>query len=60
VETGKFILRGPELIALNLGMEIHDAQLQECTVTELEQAVDYVAAIVRSKQARAVVRKEKA
>lgn len=41
-------------------MEIHDAQLQECTVTELEQAVDYVAAIVRSKQARAVVRKEKA
>jgi len=60
VETGKFILRGPELNALNLGMEIHDAQLQECTVTELEQAVDYVAAIVRSKQARAVVRKEKA
>jgi hypothetical protein len=59
-ETGKFILRGPELTALNLGMEIHDAQLQECTVAELEKAMDYVQSILRHKRARAIVqRKEK-
>ena len=59
-ETGKFILRGPELTAINLGMEIHDAQLAECTVFEMEKAIDYVKAIVTSKQARTIVRKEKA
>lgn len=58
-ETGKFILRGPELNAINLGMEIHDAQLEQCTVFEMEKALNYVNSIVRSKQARAIVRKEK-
>jgi len=58
-ETGKFILRGPELTALNLGMEIHDAQLQACTVSELERAMDIVANAIRSKKARPIVsRKE--
>ena len=59
-ETGKFILRGPELTALNLGMEIHDAQLDACTVAELERAMDMVYRTIVSKQARVIpTRKEK-
>ena len=54
VETGKFILRGPELTTFNLAMEIHDAQLDACTVSELEKAIDIVNSIVRSKGARLI------
>jgi hypothetical protein len=56
VETGKFILRGPELTQFNLAMEIHDAQLDACTVSELEKAIEIVEAIIRSKGARPIVR----
>ena len=59
VETGKFILRGPELTALNLGMEIHDAQLEACTVADLEKAMDYVTQCLINGKARSMVRKEK-
>lgn len=57
-ETGKFILRGPELTIFNTAMELHDAQLDACTVAELERAIDYVTAIVSSKQARVIVKKD--
>ena len=58
-ETGRFILRGPELIALNLGMEIHDAQLAVCTVAELEHAITLVHKTIRANKARPIVtRKE--
>jgi hypothetical protein len=59
VETGKFILRGAELSALNVGMEIHDAQLEVCTVSDMEKAMDYVTQCLINKKARSVVRKEK-
>ena len=55
VETGKFILRGPELTTFNLAMEIHDAQLDACTVSELEKAIDIVTSIVRAKVARPII-----
>jgi len=59
-ETGRFILRGPELKALNLGMEIHDAQLAVSTVAELEKAIDLVRKTIVSKKARPIIaRKEK-
>ena len=58
-ETGKFILRGPELISLNLGMEIHDAQLDACTISDLEKAMDIVYSDVRHHKARPLVVKEK-
>lgn len=54
-ETGKFILRGPELTLFNLAMQVHDAQLDACTVAELEKAIDIVADVIRSKGARAIV-----
>jgi hypothetical protein len=59
-ETGRFILRGPELISLNLGMEIHDAQLDACTISELEKAMDIVNNDIRNHKARPIVVKEKA
>lgn len=55
VETGKFILRGPELTTFNLAMEIHDAQLDACTVSDLEKAMDLVNSIIRNKGARTIV-----
>jgi hypothetical protein len=55
VETGKFILRGPELTSFNLAMEIHDAQLDACTVAELERAIEFVEKVVKNKQARPIV-----
>ena len=58
-ETGRFILRGPELTSLNLGMQIHDAQLEACTVAELERAIEMVRKIIISNRARPIVRKEK-
>ena len=60
VETGRFILRGPELTSLNLGMEIHDAQLEVCTVAELERAMDIVNNEIRHHRARPIIKKEKA
>jgi hypothetical protein len=54
-ETGKFILRGPELTKFNLAMQVHDAQLDACTVAELERAIEIVEAVIRSKGARPVI-----
>ena len=54
----KFIATGLELKAINLAMEVHDAQLDNCTVQELEQAMDVVKSEIAHKRARAI--KEKA
>jgi hypothetical protein len=53
--TSRFIVRADELTALNLAMEIHDAQLEAVTVKQLETAMDFVAETVRLKKARAIV-----
>lgn len=58
VETGKFILRGPELTALNLAMEVHDAQLEVCTVTEMEQAMKLIDREFRAGKMRPIIRKD--
>lgn len=55
VERGdRFILRAPELQAINLAIEVHDAQLDAITVRQLERAIDYVHRVVRSGGARAI------
>ena len=59
-ETGKFILRGPELISLNLAMEVHDAQLSACTVAQLEKAMEVVMREYRSGKMRPILKKEAA
>ncbi len=50
----RFIITGPELKALNLGMEIHDAQLDACTIQMLEQAIDIVNADITNRKARPI------
>lgn len=42
LEKGKFLLTGEEMKAMNLAMDIHDAQLEQSTVKELERMADYV------------------
>jgi hypothetical protein len=53
--TSRFIVRGDELTALNLAMEIHDAQLETVTVKQLETAMEFVTETVRLKKARPIV-----
>ncbi len=54
LERNRFLFTGLELTAMNLGMEIHDAQLDVCTVGQLEMALDFVAREIRAKRARAI------
>jgi len=54
LERSRFLFTGPELTAMNLGMEIHDAQLDACTVAQLEKALDFVAREIRARRARAI------
>ena len=54
IAKSKFLFTGPELNAMNMGMEVHDAQLDACTVGELEKALDFVAREIRAKRARAI------
>jgi hypothetical protein len=54
LERDRFLFTGPELTAMNLGMEVHDAQLDACTIGELEKALDFVAREIRAKRARAI------
>lgn len=42
LDTGKFILRADEMAALNLMMDLHDAQMDVVTVGDIERAVDVV------------------
>lgn len=55
VERGmRFVCTAQELTALNLAMEIHDAQLDNCTVRQLEQALDVVKEDIVNKRARTI------
>jgi len=51
----RFIVRGDELTALNMAMEIHDAQLEQSTVQELEKMTDFVMKQIILKRARPIV-----
>ena len=56
VERGyRFIVKGPELTAINFIMQLHDEQLQVATIKDIEKAVDLVNDFVRSKLARPIV-----
>lgn len=50
----RFICTGPELTALNLAMDVHDAQLDGCTVAGLEAAIDRVYATIRAGKSRKI------
>lgn len=55
VEDERFLFRGPEMQAVNLAMEIHDAQLEQSTVQELEKMTDFVMKQIILKRARPIV-----
>jgi hypothetical protein len=55
VERGSFAFTGPEMTALKLVMDVHDAQLDDCTVREMERALEIAAEEVRLKKCRAIV-----
>ena len=54
-KTLRFTLTGTELQALNLMMEVHDAQLDACTVQDVENALDLVFEEIKHKRATKIV-----
>ena len=55
IEKGRFAFTGPEMTAVKLVMDVHDAQLDDCTVKEMERALAIVAEEIRLKKCRAIV-----
>ena len=55
LKTGKIGFTGPEMLAVREAMGIHDVQLDQITVKEMEKAIDLVNTVLLSKQARAIV-----
>jgi len=55
VEKNRFAFTGPEMTAVRVVMDVHDAQLDDCTVKELEKALELVAEEIRLKKCRPIV-----
>lgn len=53
----KFLFTGPELTAVNLAMEVHDAQIDQASVADLEKAIEKVQQEIKAGRARPVERK---
>lgn len=53
----KFVFTGPELQAVNLAMEVHDAQIDQASVADLEKALAKVQQEIKAGRARPVERK---
>ena len=58
VTSKRLILKAEELVAMNLVMEIHDAQLDQTTVTDMEKAMDLVSREYRAKRMRPIVTRQ--
>jgi hypothetical protein len=54
LENEKFLFRGPEMQAVNLAMDVHDLQLENSIVSELESMTAYVTKQIQLKKARAI------
>jgi len=57
---GRFVCKAEELTAINLALEIHDAQLNQSTVNDMEQALAIVEKDQQHGKARPVKEKEDA
>jgi hypothetical protein len=55
-EKGSFVFTGPEMAAVKLIMDLHDSQLDDCTVREMEQALFIVEEEFRMRKARSIVK----
>ena len=56
-EKGSFLFTGPEMTVVKLVMDLHDTQLDNCTVREMEQALFIVEEELRMRKARAIVKR---
>lgn len=54
-DTGKFILKSTEMNALNLAMELHDAQLEIITLRDMEKAIALVKEEFRQRKMTPIV-----
>lgn len=57
VNRGRYICRAEEWTAMTLVMDIHDAQLDQATVKDLEGAMDVIKEDIRTKRARLIKEK---
>ena len=55
IEKNSFLFTGPEMAAVKLVMDLHDAQLDDCSVKEMEQALFIVNEEIRLKKCRPIV-----
>lgn len=55
VESGRFILKADEMNALNLVMELHDAQMDIITIKDMDKAIALVKEEFRLRKARPIV-----
>lgn len=53
----RFVLKAQELAAINLGMEIHDAQIEVTTIEQMEKAIDIVKSEIKNRRARVITEK---
>ena len=55
----RFVLKGQELAAINLGMEVHDAQLEVTSIHHMEDALNMVRDEIKYRRARVILEKSK-
>ena len=55
IEREIFAFTGPEMTAVKLVMDLHDAQLDDCSVKDMERALFIVQEEIRLKKCRAIV-----
>jgi hypothetical protein len=58
-ESGRFILKSDEMNALNLAMELHDAQMEIITIKDMDKAIALVKEEFRLRKARPIVEPKK-
>ena len=54
IDSGRFVLKGQELVAMNLVMELHDAQLDQTNVRDMELAMDIIMKEYKHRKMRSV------
>jgi ActR/RegA family two-component response regulator len=50
----RFVCRGEELSAIKTGYEVHNAQLEVCTLAMLDKALDTIAATLKQKKGKII------
>jgi hypothetical protein len=59
LESNRFVCRAEEWVVMTLAMDIHDVQLDQATVKDLEGAIDVITEDLRTKRARSIKEKTK-